>query len=416
MFQIDLRSRKSVYDQIVDNFKQLIKGEVLKAGESIPTIQDLSKTLVANPNTVLRAYFELESQGFLETEEGKDWFVAGANKCEESSGINALYGRLHADVKALIESGETRAAIGNILGMDEKMYIQADGLGKRFDQVVALDGLNMNVGKGSIYGLVGTNGSGKTTILKHLAGLYYPESGTIKINGISTYNNEHGLNVAYISEEMYFLPDYTLKMLQKFMSSKHKATWNKERYAQLVELFGLNEDQVLSTFSRGMQKQAGFIVALATMPDVLLLDETIDAMDPIVRRQSFKYIVEDVIDREMTVVVTSHNISELDGICDTVGMLKDGKMVQERSLDDLRANVHKIHIAFPENFLLTNYPYDALEVLHMEEYGSTDVLVVRGKADEISKHLQSFNPLVYDHLPMTLEEIFIYERSVVRHD
>ena len=148
------------------------------------------------------------------------------------------------------------------------------------------------------------------------------------------------------------------------------------------------------------------------MPDILLLDETIDSMDPVVRRQAFKYIVEDVIDKEMTVVITSHNIKELDGICDTIGIIKDGKMLVERSLDELRANVHKVHITFPEDFLLQNYPYDALEVLHMEEFGSTDLLVVRGKEEAISKHLKSFNPLVYDHLPMTLEEIFIYETEV----
>ena len=412
MFQLDLKSRKAVYDQIVDNFKRLIDSGVLKRGENIPNVKDMAKTLTVNPNTILKAYLELENQAYFNTEDGKEWYISTSsddNEKKEHGGLMALYGRLHANIQELIAHGESREEIGRLIGMSEKAYIQAESVSKRFNGITALNDLNLNIKKGSIYGLVGVNGSGKTTTLKILAGMYQHDSGNIRIDGMPAYDNAHQKVVGYIPEDMYFLPDYDMKRLQKFFSDKHKKTWNVKRFQELMEVFKLNEEQTVCTFSRGMQKQAGFILAISAMPDILLLDETIDGLDPIVRKQAFKHIIEDVAEREMTVVVTSHNMKELDGVCDTVGIIKNGNMVMERDLDDMRANIHKIQVAFTPEFLSSNFPYDALDVLHMEEMGSTDVLVVRGKEEEIFSHIQNFKPLLYDHLPMTLEEIFIYE-------
>jgi len=411
MFQIDLRSRKAVYDQIVDNFKRLVDTGALSRGENLPAPRTMAKTLIVNPHTIQKAYLELENQGYFYTEDGQDWNVATKEdrKAHREDEVSTLYGRLHADIQELIARGELREDIGKLIGMSEMAYIQIDGLSKDFSGVKALDDLKLHVKKGSIYGLVGTNGSGKTTTLKHLAGLYYPDSGTIRIDGLAAYDNAHGKTVGYMSEDLYFLPDYTMKMFRGFFRDKHKKTWNDERYTELMELFGLSPTQTVCTFSRGMQKQAGFILAISTMPDVLLLDETIDGLDPIVRKQAMKYIIEDVAEREMTVVMTSHNMRELDGICDHIGIIKGGRMVIERDLSDLSTNVHKIQVAFPPDFLLNNFPYDGLNVLHMEELGSMDLLVVRGKEEEIAKHIKGFEPLLYDHLAMTLEEIFIYE-------
>jgi len=413
MFQIDLKSRKAVYDQIVDNFKRLIEKGALGPGEGLPTPRAMAKTLTVNPHTIQKAYLELENQGFFYTEDGQDWSVAtnktNGEKMNRQDDVSALYGRLHANIQELIARGELREDIGKLIGMSEQAYIQIENLSKKFNGVTALDNLCLHVKKGSIYGLVGTNGSGKTTTLKHLAGLYYPDSGTIRIDGLAAYDNAHGKTVGYMSEDLYFLPDYTMKMFRGFFRDKHKKTWNDERFQELMALFGLSDTQTVCTFSRGMQKQAGFILAISTMPDVLLLDETIDGLDPIVRKQAMKYIIEDVAERKMTVVLTSHNMRELDGICDTIGIIKAGHMVIERDLGDLSTNVHKIQIAFPPDFLLNNFPYDDLDVLHMEELGSTDLLVVRGKEEDIAWKLKRHDPLVYDHLPMTLEEIFIYE-------
>jgi len=423
MFQIDLKSRKAVYDQIVDNFKRLVDTGVLPRGEQLPNVKDMSMSLTVNPNTVMKAYLELENQGYFYTEEGQEWSVTESKGATEGDDddvthgeVTALYGRLHANMQELIARGESREAIGHLIGMGEQAYLQVQDLSKHFDEVAALDGLNLNIRKGSIYGLVGVNGSGKTTTLRLLAGVYQPDSGTVKVDGMPAYGNSHGKVVGYIPEDSYYLPGYTMNMLRKFFSSKYKQTWNDERYQELMELFKLSETQVVSTFSKGMQKQAGFILAISTTPDVLLLDETIDGLDPIIRKQALRYIIDDVGGRDMTVLITSHNMRELDGVCDTIGIIKNGRMLIERDLDDLRANVHKIQVAFTANFLATNFPYDALDVLHMEELGSTDLLVVRGKEEEISKHIHQFNPLVHDHLPMTLEEIFVYETEGESND
>ncbi|MCL2222596.1 MAG: ATP-binding cassette domain-containing protein [Oscillospiraceae bacterium] len=416
MFQIDLKSRKAVFDQIVDNFKRLISSGVLSPGEYLPGVKEMAKTLTVNPNTIQKAYFELEHQNFLRTEDGKDWSVFSDADSEETTNeheaVSALYGRIHADIQELIARGEVREDIGKLLGMGKDAYIQVEGVTKKFESITALDGLNLNVKKGSIYGLVGVNGSGKTTTLKLLAGAISPDEGLARIDSMPCAPNEHGKIVGYMQEDMYFLPDYTLKMLKSFIADKYKSTWNEGRFNELAELFGLtdlNANRPLTTFSRGMQKQAGFALAISSTPDVLLLDETIDGFDPIVRKQVFKFIIEDISSRDMTVIITSHNMRELDGFCDTIGILKNGHMILERDLDDLRRNVHKLQVAFPPEFLLKNFPYDGLEVLHMEEMGSMDILVVRGDKEEIAAHIRGYEPLVYDHLPMTLEEIFIYE-------
>ena len=423
LFQIDLKSRKAVYNQIVDNFERLVDSGVLARGVDVPNVKELAKTLTVNPNIVQKAYFELEHKGVFYTEDGEQWIVApddgeqGEERLSRQDEVSALYGRIHSDIQELVARGELREDIGKLIGMGgEKSYISLENLTKSFDKNRALSDLTLNVKKGSIYGLVGINGSGKTTALKLIAGLLRPDSGLARINGMPAYDNNHDKVVGYMPEDIYFLQDYNLKRLKDFVSNKYKSSWNEERYSKLIERFGLSEEQTLSTFSRGLQKQAGFILAISTMPDILLLDETIDGLDPIVRKKAFRFIIEDVAAREMTVIVTSHNMRELDGICDTIGIIKDGHMVVERDLDDLRSNVHKLHVAFTPDFLNNNFPYDELDVLHMEELGSTDILVVRGKEEEVEAHIRKFNPLVYDHLPMTLEEIFIYETEGDRDD
>jgi ABC-2 type transport system ATP-binding protein len=179
----------------------------------------------------------------------------------------------------------------------------------------------------------------------------------------------------------------------------------------LIELFGLDESRKVNTFSQGMQKQAAFIFAICSTPDILLLDETIDGLDTTARKHVFGQIIEDVADRQMTVIIASHSIKELEGICDTIGILNNGRMVAERNLDALKANVHKIHCVFNRDARTANYPYDGLDVLHMEELGNSDLLVVRGSESDISAHLKRFNPLMFELMPITLEEIFAYEKE-----
>ena len=285
--------------------------------------------------------------------------------------------------------------------------VQIENLTKTFDGFTALNNLNLNIKKGSIYGLVGVNGSGKTTAIKHLAGIYRQDGGSVCINGIPVYDNATlKAKVGFISDELYFFPHYNIKSLRRFFSGMY-STWNETRFNKLLEMFKLDPKRKVSKFSKGMQKQTAFIFAMSIMPEFLLLDEPIDGLDPIVRRLILQEIIDDVAEREMTVLVSSHNLKEMDGICDAIGIIKNGRMVIERDLDDLKSDVHKVQLAFAES----EFPCEqlGLQILHEESRGSIKMLVIRGKEDEIVERINSFNPLIFDRLPLTLEEIFVYE-------
>ena len=223
--------------------------------------------------------------------------------------------------------------------------IEVKNLKKSFDGFDALKGVNLNIKKGSIYGLVGVNGSGKTTIIKHLAGIYRADSGEIKIGGAEVFDNATTKSkIAYVSDDLYFFPQYSLKMLGRFYSGMYK-TWSVKRFNELTKMMGLNLEQRVSRFSKGQQKQVALIIALAITPEFLLLDEPIDGLDPIVRKHVFDWIITDVADRQMTVLISSHNLKEMDGICDSVGIIKEGLMITERDLDDLKSEMNKKSIS-----------------------------------------------------------------------
>lgn len=287
--------------------------------------------------------------------------------------------------------------------------IKTQGVIKTFDGFTALDKFNLNVKKGSIYGLVGVNGSGKTTIIKHLAGVYRQDSGDVLIDDTPVYDNVSiKERVGFIPDDLFFFQNYTMKNLKVFYRNMYKK-FSEERYGALTRLFKLDEKRRLTKFSKGMQKQAAFVFAMSVMPDILLLDEPIDGLDPIVRKLVLSQIVEDVAARELTVLVSSHNLKEMEGICDSIGIVKGGRMIIERDLDDLKSDVHKVQIALTDDAATREDKYDGLNILHQEKRGSVELLVIRGKEEEVGAKIKSLNPLVYDILPLTLEEIFIYE-------
>ena len=217
--------------------------------------------------------------------------------------------------------------------------IEVEGLYKSFDDFEALRGLNLTVNKGSIYGLIGVNGSGKTTLIKHLTGVLRGNEGTIKIDGQDAYDNiAIKERVGLIPDELYFFAGYNLKAEAAFYS-KIYPKWNQDRYYEMLDAFELPENKRLSKFSKGMQKQAAFILTMSTMPDYLILDEPVDGLDPIVRRKVWKYIVSDVAERQMTVLVSSHNLRELEGLVDTIGIMYKGSIKYVHTdLDELESN------------------------------------------------------------------------------
>ncbi len=286
--------------------------------------------------------------------------------------------------------------------------ITVSNVSKSFEGFMALSDLDMNVKKGSIYGLVGTNGAGKTTVIKHIAGVYKANKGLIQIEGEPVYDNSYiKERIGYVPDDLYFFGSYSLKEMGRFYKGIYP-NWNQERFQGMVTRFGLNPNQKLTRFSKGMQKQATFILTMSTTPDYLILDEPIDGLDPIIRKLVWKYIVDDVAEREMTVLVSSHNLREMENICDAIGIISQGKMVIERDLDELRSDIHKVQVAFSDKETAEKQ-LETLNILHREHRGSVELLIIRNRRDEVEAAMEKANPVIFDMLPLTLEEIFIYE-------
>ena len=281
-------------------------------------------------------------------------------------------------------------------------------LTKTFDGVTALDNMEMTIPTASVYGLVGTNGAGKTTIIKHLAGVLRQDSGEIDFDGQPVWENEAlKQRIALIPDDLYFPATYSLRNMRELYRGMYPA-WNDERFHEMTATFKLDEARRIRTFSKGMKKQAAFCLVMSAMPDYLLLDEPIDGLDPIVRKQVWRYIVDDVAAREMSVLVSSHNLKEMEGICDRIGIIQNGRMRLERELESLRGDLHKVQVSFGKNPPATD-PYAGLNVLHKESRGTVDLLLIGDPADKVREVIGRSNPLIFDMLPLTLEEVFIHE-------
>jgi len=285
--------------------------------------------------------------------------------------------------------------------------IKVKNLVKTFDGFTALNGLNLNVEKGSVYGLIGPNGAGKTTIIKHLAGIYTQDSGSVEIKGEGVFeNNSVKKDTVLISDDLFFFSTYTILDMAKFYSGIYP-DWSWERFNALKEIFKIDTSRRVKKLSKGMQKQVAFWLSVSTMPEIMLLDEPVDGLDPVMRRNVWRIMLQDVAEREMTVLVSSHNLRELEDVCDHVGIMYNGEIVLEKALDDVKGNIHKVQLAFENEF--PTALKDTVEILHHEQFGSVHMIIVKGKSEEILNRIKYAKPLICDILPLTLEEIFIYE-------
>jgi ABC-2 type transport system ATP-binding protein len=272
---------------------------------------------------------------------------------------------------------------------------------------MAIEDIRLSIQKGSIYGLIGSNGAGKTTLIKLLAGIYLQDQGSVMIDEEPVFENA-GLKgrIFFIPDQPYFLPHYTAKQMASFYQSIYPG-WSQERFIHLAQSFQLDVNKKLHSFSKGWQRQAAFILALSAKPEFLILDEPMDGMDPVVRKKVKNLLIQDVAEREMTILMSSHNLREVEDICDHIGMIHKGKIIFEKELDELKEDVHKIQIAYkdgvPEGLLVQ------LNVLHAEKRGSVHLYIVKGNEDEVVGKIRQTNPVIFDMLPLTLEEIFIYE-------
>ncbi|KAB7705265.1 ATP-binding cassette domain-containing protein [Bacillus aerolatus] len=292
--------------------------------------------------------------------------------------------------------------------------IIAEKVSKRFGSYDAVKDVSIHVKKGSIYGLLGSNGAGKTTLLKMMTGIIRPDRGTAKVEEVSVYERpEAKERILFIPDQPYFFQHATLMQVSSFYEAVYKR-WSGERFRQLYEHFSLNPHLRLSRMSKGMQRQAAFILTLSVMPDVLVLDEPFDGLDPVVRQQVKNLLIQDVSAREMTVLVSSHNLREMEDFCDSVGVMHKGGLLFERDLEELKTDVCKVQVAFrqmPDQSFLAG-----MNVLHHEKRGRVLTCIVRGQEEEIYRHVQSFEPAIFDILPLTLEEIFTYEMGSVGYE
>lgn len=286
--------------------------------------------------------------------------------------------------------------------------IKVEKVNKYFDQFHCLRDLTMTVPTGAVYGLVGPNGAGKSTILRHISGICRPDSGEVEVDGRPVFENPAvKARISAIPDELYYFMSASTRDMMKFMKGIYPK-FDMARYNALREAFPeVDEKTPMRRLSKGMQKQAAFRLALSCRPDYLLLDEPVDGLDPVMRRQVWSLMLKDVAEYGTTVLVSSHNLRELEDVCDQVGILSHGSMMIERSLKDLQGNVVKMQVVFQEREM-PQLPED-MEVLHVSQVGRIHTLIVRGTAEEITNRLAVFAPILLEALPLSLEEIFIYE-------
>ena len=278
---------------------------------------------------------------------------------------------------------------------------------KTFGDFKALDDLSLRVPKGTVYGLVGPNGAGKTTVIRHLTGIYRPDSGSVAVDGQDVVADPNVRErIGYIPDEVFFFPTATLEDMHGFYRRMYEK-FDEGLYQKLKEVFAL-PDGPIRRFSKGMQKQAAFHLTLATRPDVMILDEPVDGLDPVMRRQVMSLILADVAEHGTTVLISSHNLRELEDVCDHVGIMEHGKMLLEKSLADMQGSTVKRQIVgeAPAGF----------EVLHESRSGRLNTFILRGTCEAVQAASEAMDSPYFDVLPLSLEEIFIYELGGVNYE
>jgi len=283
--------------------------------------------------------------------------------------------------------------------------IELRSVTKRFGSFTALDALDLTVPQGSVYGLIGPNGAGKTTAIRHITGMLRPDEGSVRLSGEPVFENEAVKERIFcIPDEPWFFPMATTRDMMLFYRGIYPR-FDNGRFEKLRRAFSLDENRPIRRLSRGMQKQAAFWLALSVRPEVLVLDEPVDGLDPVMRRQVWSLILGDVAENETTVLVSSHNLRELEDACDHVGIMKGGRCIQEHSVSQLQEDTVKVALVLPEGAQLP----PGLELLHKSAVGRLTTLVLRGREADVLPRLETASPLFMESMPLTLEEIFIYE-------
>lgn len=292
--------------------------------------------------------------------------------------------------------------------------ITVSGVTKRFGDFKALDNINMHVKKGSVYGLVGPNGAGKSTIIRHLTGVYRQDEGEVQIAGESVYENASVKSkYAYVPDDIfYYAIDNAIDQMKLYKGLYPR--FDEKLFYELKSCFPeVDLKKNIRNLSKGMQKQVSFMLSIAARPEVLILDEPVDGLDPVIRRQIWSILMQDVAEHDVTVLVSSHNLRELEDVCDHVGIMSHGKLILEKTLDDLQSDITKAQVAFSEEGVMNRAETDlvarGIEVQKTSTVGKVHTFIMKGNRDVAINTINSLNPILVDVLPLSLEEIFIYE-------
>lgn len=286
--------------------------------------------------------------------------------------------------------------------------LNIDNISKSFENKTVLNNLNLNIGEGTIFALVGVNGAGKTTLLRSIAGVYKADSGVITFNGQNVFTDESiRSDIFLVSDDPYYPFADNMKSLKYFYSTFYN--FDFEAYEKYLELFNLNENTPINNFSKGMKRQAMLVFALAVRPKLLLLDEAFDGLDPLVRHTLKQALAEFIVDEESTIIISSHNLKELEDICDEFGILENGKITTYGDLLEEKNNINKYQIAFKEN--VDESQFCKFDILHMNKEGSVYTLVIKGDKQKVTEELYILNPVILDVLNVNFEELFIYEHE-----
>ena len=286
--------------------------------------------------------------------------------------------------------------------------IVAENLGKKFRNKTVIRQMNCAIKEGSIYGLVGANGAGKSTFLRMLAGVYQPSEGKAEINGEAVFDNAKiKKEIVFIPDELYFFPNYNFRMMADYYASLYEH-FDRHRFQMLCDHFKLDTEARIQNFSKGMKRQGALILALSTRAHYFFFDETFDGLDPVMRSLVKSVLSEDVAQRNSTVLLTSHNLRELEDLCDHMGLLVEGRIMFESDIDSLKTEMFKVQIALPDK-TFDRDEFRQLKVLYYKKSGSIATMIVKGDRELVTDVLRSKQPIILDLLPLSLEEVFIYE-------
>ena len=419
---LDYNDKRPIYEQIVDKMQALIAGGVLEPDSKLPSVRSLAVELSINPNTIQRAYSELERSGFIYSVKGRGNFVRADEHLKEKQQnklLRALEKQLITWIKSM-KRGKIPVRRTLRREMTERIYmrrcrmIEIKNVSKSFGEIQAVSQVSLTLKEQNVFGMLGTNGAGKSTLLRMMAGVMRPDEGEILIDGENVWDNpEAKRKIFYISDDQFFFPNTTAEKMADVYSVYYPG-FDRRRFMKFLLRFGLDGERKIQTFSKGMKKQLSLLLGICANVSYLLCDETFDGLDPVMRQGIKGIFAKEIDEKGLTPVIASHNLRELEDICDHIGLLHKGGVLLSKDLEDLKWNLHKIQCVLPEE--LDESLKESLDILSMTRRGKLLTLTVRGSEEEILSRIGELQPVFMEALPLSLEEIFISETEVVGYD